>query len=150
MKYIPWLFSKRYSVIEIPMRGQHKVRAIVFLPPNRTAGQLAPLHLDFHGGAFIGGLAEYDAGPCEQISDRTGAVVVSAQYRHAPRHIYPCAHEDAEDVVAWVLAHAREKWQADPKCLTVSGDSAGANLMFVAGSIARAAIGICAAVHYTR
>jgi acetyl esterase/lipase len=146
MKYIPWMFSRRYSVIEVPTRGRHRIRAIVFLPQTRRPERLSPLHIDFHGGAFLGGLAEYDAAFCEQLSNRTGAVVVSAQYRYAPRWIYPCAHEDAEDVLAWVLENAQARWDADPVRLTVSGDSAGANLMFVAGPKARAAVGFCAPV----
>jgi acetyl esterase/lipase len=146
LKYTPWMFSRRYSVIEIPTRGRHTLRAIVFLPPHRPADRPSPLHIDFHGGAFLGGLAEYDANWCAMISDRTGAVVVSAQYRYAPVNIYPCAHEDAEDVISWVLANARAKWDADPALLTVSGESAGADLMMVAGNRAKAAVGNCAVV----
>ena len=96
----------------------------------------------------MGGIAEYDYEFCEAVSDRTRAVVVSAQYRYAPQHIYPAAHEDAEDVVDWVLANAKGLWNADPSNLTVSGSSAGANLMFVAGSRAKAAVGVCALVNF--
>ncbi len=146
LKYLPYAFSKRYTVIEIPTRGRHTVRAIVFQPPSRSDTGPRPLHLDFHGGAFLPGLAEFDAYWCEQVSNRTGAVVVSAQYRYTPANIYPCAHEDAEDVVSWVLEHAKSAWNADPDSLTVSGISAGANLMMVAGTRAKAAVGFCAAV----
>lgn len=143
LKYTPYVFSNRYTAIEIPTRGRHKLRAIVFRPPNRTDSTPCPLHLDFHGGGFLGGIAEYDSEICEAISDRTGAVVVSAQYRYAPVNIYPAAHEDAEDVIDWVLENASRLWNADPTSLTVSGSSAGANLMFAAGTRAKAAIGIC-------
>lgn len=147
MRYLPGLFSRRYSVIWIPMRGKHLIRAIVFLPPQGTQRcNLHPLHLDFHGGAFIGGIAEYNAPFCELVSDRTGAVVVSAQYRCAPVHTYPAAHEDAEDFVDWALQNARALWKADPDNLTVSGSSAGGNLMFAAGSRAKAAVGNCTVV----
>ncbi|KAK3697123.1 hypothetical protein LTR37_017619 [Vermiconidia calcicola] len=148
MKYLPYAFSKRYSVVEIPTRGRHTVRAIVFQPPHRRQDQLSPLHLDFHGGAFLGGLAEYDAPFCELLSDRAGTVVISAQYRYTPAHIYPCAHEDAEDVVEWVLKNARPSFNADPDCFTVSGSSVGGNLMLVAGTRAKAAVGICAPVDF--
>lgn len=146
LKFLPYAFSRRYSVIEIPTRGRHTVRAIVFRPIYGNTTHPHPLHLDFHGGAFLGGLAEYDAFWCEQVSDRTGAVVISAQYRYTPVNIYPAAHEDAEDVVDWVLENSQRMWNADPKSLTVSGTSAGANLMFTAGPRAKAAVGFCAAV----
>ncbi|KAK5164343.1 uncharacterized protein LTR77_010039 [Saxophila tyrrhenica] len=146
LKYLPYIFSHRYTVIEIPTRGRHTIRAIVFEPPSKDHTQLRPLHIDFHGGAFLGGIAEYNALWCEQVSDRIGAVVISAQYRYAPVHTYPCAHEDAEDVLSWVLEKSQKLWNADPDSLSVSGSSAGANLMFAAGTRAKAAVGFCAAV----
>jgi len=73
-------------------------------------------------------LAEYDAPFCKLLADGTGAVVVSTQYRCAPVHTFPAAHEDVEDVARWLLANAEEKLGADPELMTVSGFSAGANL----------------------
>ena len=146
MTYLPYAFSCRYSVIDIPTSGRHTVRAIVFRPLKGVPSKLHPLHIDFHGGAFVGGIAEYDAPFCELVSDRVGAVVVSAEYRCAPAHMYPCAHEDAEDVMDWVLSNAKKLWNADPDSLTISGSSAGGNLMFTAGNRAKAAVGLCAVV----
>jgi acetyl esterase/lipase len=111
------------------------------MPPLSSPAQPRPLHIDFHGGAFLGGLAEYSAPFCKLLCQRTGAVMLRAEYRAAPRYVYPAAHEDAEDVIAWVLANVREKWQADAETLTVSEFSAGGNLTMVAGSMARAAVG---------
>ena len=146
MKYLPYIFSKRCSVIDIPTRGRHTVRGIVFRPSHRHGTQPVPLHINFHAGAFIGGIAEDTAPFCEILSDRAGAVVIGAEYRVAPAHGYPCAHEDAEDVVDWVLKNAQSLWNADPESLTVSGFSAGGNLMFAAGRRAKAAVGFYAPV----
>ena len=146
--YLPYLFSNRYVSIEVPTRGPHTVRAIVFQPPRKDTQQSAPLHLHFHSGGFIGGIAEAQADWCSLLSDRTGAVVVSAEYRLAPRYGYPCAHEDTEDTVEWILANADKLWNSDPSTLTVSGFSAGCNLMFMAGARARAAVGFYAPVRY--
>ena len=146
MSYLPYLFSKRYRSIEIPTRGRHTVRAIVFQPPQNDTQLPAPLHLHFHSGGFIGGIADAQADWSSLLSDRTGAVVVSAEYRLAPRYGYPCAHEDAEDIVEWIIANSKQLWNSDPSTLTVSGFSAGCNLMFVAGARARAAVGFYAPV----
>lgn len=153
LKYLPYALSRRYKVLAIPTRGRHELRAIVFEPSMSPRPKskphmngLRPLHIDFHGGAFVGGIAEYDADFCSLLSDRAAAVVISAEYRCAPAHVYPAAHEDAEDVVDWVLANAELLWRADPKTLTVSGFSAGGNLMMVAGARARAGVGFYAAV----
>ncbi|KAM5482002.1 tRNA (cytosine-5-)-methyltransferase ncl1 [Microsporum audouinii] len=136
MKWVPWVFLQRYSSIQIPLRrtpGQ-SVRAIVFLPQDdsgltlKTSRGLRPLHLDFHGGGFIGGNPEHDAEFCSALSDELGVVVISATYRFAPRHSFPVANEDAQDVALFLIENAERLWKADPQVLTVSGFSAGGNL----------------------
>ena len=146
IKTIPWLFSKRYKAIEIPTRGRHTLRATIFEPPQRSSKHLRPLHLNFHSGAFVGGIADAHADWCSLLSDKTGSVVISADYRLAPWNLFPCAHEDGEDVVDWIIKHSRDFWNADPSTLTVSGFSAGCNIMFTAGNRARAAVGFYAPV----
>lgn len=149
IKTLPWIFSRAYRIVWIPSRGKHTLRALVF-EPSRIApsegNKLRPLHIDFHSGAFAGGLAEVDNAWCHEICQKTGAVVVSLDYRLAPQHTYPAAHEDCEDAVSWLLENAREQFNADPGCLTVSGFSAGSNLMFVTRAQARAAVGFYAPV----
>lgn len=149
LKTVPWTFSHAYRIIWIPSRGKHMLRALVFEPKSASStrrNMLRPLHIDFHAGAFTGGIAEVDNGFCNEVCQRTGAVVVSVDYRVAPEQIYPAAHEDCEDAVTWLLANAAEKFNADSACLTVSGFSAGGNLMMVAGSRARAAVGVYGSV----
>jgi acetyl esterase/lipase len=126
-----WLFSNRYSVLYIPTRF-YKHRALVYQPPkkfyNPTPNARRPLHIDIHGGGFIGGFAEQGARWCAYLSDQTGAVVVSCTYRVAPRYTFPAAHNDIDDVVSWILEHAETVLDADPKLLTIGGSSVGASL----------------------
>ena len=140
LKKLPWLFSNAVEVPWIPTRrGNYSLRAIVFKPPHKPqAGTLRPIHLDIHGGAFIGGLPENDAPFCERLSRETGAVVVSPQYRCSPRHVFPAAYEDIEDVLSWLVMTvmtAEKQWGADPTTLTVSGSSAGTNLALAASQM---------------
>lgn len=130
IKWLPWSLSSAYKVIWIPTRRSNDpVRAIVFQPPRKPAtGALRPLHLDIHGGAFMGGVAEYDATFCSLLSRETGAVVMSTQYRYSPRYHFPAAHEDIEDVSKWLVQNAERLWGANPELITVGGSSAGANL----------------------
>ncbi|KAL8659827.1 MAG: hypothetical protein Q9202_006926 [Teloschistes flavicans] len=95
---------------------------------SRPANNLRPLHVDIHGGGFIGGIPEYDAPFCTQVAKTTGAVVVSVAYRFAPRHPYPAAHDDVEDAILWLVKNSEREFGADPQLLTVSGSSAGGNL----------------------
>ncbi|KAL1962125.1 hypothetical protein VTN77DRAFT_592 [Rasamsonia byssochlamydoides] len=130
----PYLFSRPYQLLWIPNRHGDWLRCLVFHPPPQAKQQhgseqvLNPLHVSFHGGGFLGGLAEYNAPFCAQLAQATGAVVVSATYRAAPRYPYPAAHEDTEDVLEWLWENAAEKLGADRNILTTSGLSAGANL----------------------
>lgn len=132
-----WLFNNRYSVLYIPTRSGTQ-RCLLFQPPvskprkqkkeKEEEDKPRPLHIDLHGGAFIGGSPEQGARWCAYLSDNTGAVVVSCSYRVAPRHVFPAAHDDVDDVVSWVLDHAAAELNADPNLLTVGGASVGANL----------------------
>ena len=54
--------------------------------------------------------------------------MIAPSYRKAPANVYPAAHEDADAVVAWLRAHARERFGADPDLMTTSGFSAGGTL----------------------
>lgn len=133
MKHLPWILSDRYTVHQISTREGRSVRAIVFQPPRRgDPNRLRPLHVDVHGGAFIGGIAEANAAFCALVSDRTGAVVVSTEHRVAPRYTFPAAHDDVDDVISFLLENAQSMFGADPKLLTVSGFSAGSNLALAA------------------
>jgi len=127
-----WLLNNRSSVLYVPARSGPK-RCLVYRPPRRggkantESEESRPLHIDIHGGGFIGGFPEQSSTWCALLSDQTGAVVVSCSYRSAPRNTFPAAHDDIDDVVAWILAHASDI-NADPNLLTVGGSSVGGNL----------------------
>jgi acetyl esterase len=54
-------------------------------------------------------------------------MVVSLDYRRAPEHRFPTAHNDAWDALQWLAAQAAALG-ADPARLAVGGDSAGGTL----------------------
>lgn len=91
-----------------------------------------PVHLDIHGGAFIGGNPEANHRFCSAIAEGTGAIVVSASYRFAPKHPFPAAIDDIDDIVDWLLEYAESELGGDPTCLTIGGTSAGGNLALAA------------------
>jgi acetyl esterase/lipase len=145
----PWILRRPFTVEWLPIAPGRLVRALVFKHSAQTTEtaehKLRPLHVDFHGGAFLGGLPEADAHWCDRLARETGAVVISASYRYAPTHTFPAAHDDADAVIAYLLAHAEERFGADPSLLTTSGFSAGGTLAVAAaqtfpGRIAAAAL----------
>jgi acetyl esterase/lipase len=130
-----YLFYRPFKVEWLPIAPGRTLRALVFDDPyqkdaSTKRGKLRPLHLDIHGGSFIGGLPEGDGPYCERIAQETGAVVISTSYRYAPRHPFPGAIDDIDAVVKYLQENAKEKWGADPELMTVSGSSAGGNLAF--------------------
>jgi len=86
-----------------------------------------PIVLYFHGGGWVLGHATSDDAFCRDLANRTGSIVVSCDYRHAPEHRFPAAHDDAWAAYRWITAHAAELG-GDPNRLVVAGWSAGANL----------------------
>jgi cation diffusion facilitator CzcD-associated flavoprotein CzcO/acetyl esterase/lipase len=95
-----------------------------------------PLIAYFHGGGWVLGGTDSDDPLCRDLCVRTGAVVVSVNYRHAPEDRFPAAADDAFAAVQWLAAHAPELG-AIPGDLTVAGWSAGGNIAAVACQTAR-------------
>ncbi|HUF33343.1 MAG TPA: alpha/beta hydrolase fold domain-containing protein [Acidimicrobiales bacterium] len=95
-----------------------------------------PLIAYFHGGGWVLGSHESDDPLCRDLCVRTGAVIVSVDYRHAPEHPFPAAAEDAFAAVRWIAANAIELGGI-PGQLAVAGWSAGGNLAAVACRMAR-------------
>ena len=86
-----------------------------------------PLFVFFHGGGFaVGDVEEYDV-LCRILTLKTGAKVISVDYRLAPEHKFPAAPEDCYTAAKWVSEHA-EELNGDPNNLIVGGDSAGGTL----------------------
>ena len=94
--------------------------------PSTTTGE-DPLLVFFHGGGFyVGDLDTHDA-PCRVLAEQAGVRVLAVEYRLAPEHQFPAAHDDAEAAYHWACDHARELG-ASPTRIGVGGDSAGGNL----------------------
>jgi acetyl esterase len=98
--------------------------------PEEAVGGGAPLLLWIHGGGWvIGDLDTADAG-ARALANRSGAVVVSVDYRLAPEHRFPAAVDDCLAVLEWAVAN-EELLGVDANRVAVGGDSAGGNLSAV-------------------
>jgi len=99
-----------------------------------------PLITYFHGGGWVLGSQDSDDPFCRDLCVRTGAVVVSVNYRHAPEDRFPAAVDDAFAAVQWIAANAG-RLGGTPGRLSVAGWSAGGNLAAVTCQLARDAGG---------
>ena len=95
--------------------------------PQRQGVDALPLLVYCHGGGWLFGSTAAVDRAMRILAHEAQAVVVSVDYRLAPEHPYPAAHDDAEDAYLWALDHAGELG-ADPAMVTVGGDSAGGHL----------------------
>jgi acetyl esterase/lipase len=84
----------------------------------------ARLLLWLHGGQFILGSATSYRGFAARVSAASGLAVLTPDYRLAPEHVFPAAHDDADAALAWAARRSRH--------VAVGGDSAGANLALAA------------------
>lgn len=104
--------------------------------PRDAAAQPRALLVYFHGGGMsVGSIEQYDS-LCQRLSQRSGVIVVSVDYRLTPEHRFPAPVEDAYAATQWTYDNAAALG-GDPARLAVGGDSAGGNLAAVVTQLAR-------------
>ena len=101
-------------------------QAVRIYKPSNSTGKL-PVIVYIHGGGWvIADLNTYDSSPMA-LAKKTGAIVVSVEYRHAPEFRFPAAHDDTFAAYKWTLDNAA-KFGGDPKRVAIAGESAGGNM----------------------
>ena len=104
--------------------------------PETAPASTCPVLVYLHGGGFtIGSIATHDV-LCRQLAHLAGCAVVSVDYRLAPEHPFPTAHNDAWDALQHVYRHGHQ-WGLDGQQLAVGGDSAGGTLAAACALMAR-------------
>jgi acetyl esterase/lipase len=134
-----WLFGARQPGISVtdrtvPGPDGNEIPVRVY----RAAGAgpaVRPLIMNFHGGGFVFGELRMGDWVCSSAALRTGAVVVSVDYRLAPGHRFPAAVEDCYAALTWAAGSAAELGAGGP--IGVMGESAGGNLSAVVSLLAR-------------
>lgn len=96
-----------------------------------SAADPGPGLVYFHGGGFAIGSIETHDGIVARLSAASGVSILSVDYRLAPEHHFPAAHDDALASSRWAFDNA-EAIGFDRDRIGIGGDSAGANL---AGSV---------------
>ena len=122
---IPTPVSKVDTVGQnIPVAGG-TIHIRIYTP--KAAMTTYPIILYIHGGGFvIADINTYDASAAS-MSEQTGAVVISVEYRKGPEHKFPVAHNDCFAAYQWALKNAAS-YKGDTAKIAVLGESAGGNL----------------------
>jgi len=99
-------------------------------------GERLPCLLFLHGGGWVIGNLESHDRLCRRLANLARICVVAVDYRLAPEHVFPAAHDDCVAALHWVAQHADEL-AIDGARLGVGGDSAGGTLAAVLALMGR-------------
>lgn len=121
--------------------GDHKVPIRLYFPSEKEMkkgeeGQTLPILLFFHGGGWVTESVENYDRVCARMSQATGHIVVSVEYRLAPEFKFPTGLEDCY-AAAKALYQNEFLLNTDPDRITIAGDSAGGNLAAAVSLMAR-------------
>uniref|UniRef100_A0A8C8YKU1 Arylacetamide deacetylase n=1 Tax=Prolemur simus TaxID=1328070 RepID=A0A8C8YKU1_PROSS len=128
------------SLREVPVRSDENVTVMqttfnnvpvrVYVPKRKSEILRRGLFYIHGGGWCLGDAAflNYDF-LSRRTADRLDAIVISTNYRLAPKYHFPSQFEDVYNALRWFLHQdVLEKYGIDPERIGVSGDSAGGNL----------------------
>lgn len=115
----------RVEVSDVELEGM----TLRVVSPRHASGSL-PCVIYYHGGCFVsGGFATHD-NQLRQLAYTSGCRVIAVQYRLAPEHTFPAAHDDAEKGANLIWQYA-EQLGVERQHITLAGDSAGGHLALV-------------------
>jgi acetyl esterase len=86
---------------------------------------LKPTFIYVHGACWVAGSLDSHDEICRYLAKQSGVNVIAINYRLAPEHKYPDAHNDVYDAMLWIWKHAQERG-LDPKQFAIAGESTGA------------------------
>ncbi len=101
-----------------------KISARIYTPEGKTP---LPVIVYYHGGGFVIATNDTYDSSARALAKNANAIVVAVEYRKAPEHKFPAAHDDAFAAYKWVLLNA-QNIGGDPQRIAVAGESAGGNL----------------------
>lgn len=111
---------------ELPRGDGTTLRVVVLRPRDGDPAGL-PGVLHGHPGGWILGTPETSAATLIDIACGLPCVVVSVDYRLAPEHPFPAAHDDMVLALKWMRAEPQQLG-IDPTRIVLAGESAGANV----------------------
>lgn len=95
-----------------------------------------PILVWYHGGGFVIGDLDTADRTCRTLAAKTGALVISVDYRLAPEHPFPAGPDDCFAALRWIVDNAASLG-GDTSRVAIGGDSAGGNLSAVTAIQAR-------------
>lgn len=122
---LPAIYRKAAPDMKLDETDFNGVKAF-WVSSNEAAGTNAVV-VYFHGGGYVEGSGDEDAGIIFPVFEGVGVRGLSVDYRLAPEHPFPAAVEDAKSVFLGLLENGYE-----PNQIALTGDSAGGGLALAA------------------
>lgn len=116
------LAGKKEARVQVETRVIDDLTFQIYSPLNAT--ETLPGALYYHGGCFVSGGFETHDNQLRQLAFYGNCRVIAVQYRLAPEHTFPAAHDDAERAAALVWQNAAV-FGVNKNRITLCGDSAG-------------------------
>ncbi len=122
---VPW--HPRWLEVRTDLPYGDDPRQVLDVWRRRGVPAGAPVVVYYHGGAWTFGHKAQQGRPLLHELAARGWVVVTPNYRLAPRHPWPTQARDAVAALVWVKSHVTE-FGGDPGRVVVAGGSAGGQL----------------------
>jgi acetyl esterase/lipase len=106
----------------------HPIRLRRYRNRGKASGTPCGTVLFFHGGGFVLGSLDSHEIVTARLAADTGLDVIAVDYRLAPEHRAPSAHDDCLEITLAALAGRLPFDSLSDGALQLAGDSAGANL----------------------
>lgn len=122
--YGNFLFDRKTPVSKITDTTADGVPVRIYQNSNSNSQRVI---IYYHGGGFVlYGIKSHD-NVCRRLCAMNNCIVVSVDYRLAPEHTFPAAHDDAFTAIKWIRKNIHQ-YGGNPEDIVVAGDSAGGNL----------------------
>lgn len=95
-----------------------------------------PVLVYYHGGGWVRGDLNIVDAFCRTLTEKTGCILLSVDYRRAPENPFPAALEDAYAAVEWAMQYL-DALGGDTDRIAVGGISSGGNLAAAVSLMAR-------------
>ena len=114
-------FEMSTKDLSVPLEGREiKIRIY-----NSDLGANTPALIYVHGACWVAGSLNSHDEICRYLALNSGVKVIAIDYRLAPEHKYPAAHDDVYEVCEWIFESTTDLG-IDPKNIAIGGESAGA------------------------
>ncbi len=112
--------------LDVPDAAGGTQRLRVYKPEGVQAG--APIVFWVHGGGWVlFTIDDHYDDSCRGLCLKTGAIVVTPDYRRAPEATFPSAHDDVLTAYRWVVQNAAQLG-GDASRIVIGGESVGGNM----------------------